>query len=342
MTGHTDAMPSELQCHLCGYDLRAHPPDGKCPECGASVEESRRLAAIPRRPAWRDSDPRWRRRMLAGAWVLVLLPLMDVLLTFGWASRVPMPRVFDFRGTVRTLDETLLSYRGLYQPLVFCIGVVLLFSKERGRRRGRWDWTRRWGVICSYAVLLISATGVLFIVSLVMVGIAAIFHSMPLRYQPALTPWFSNVSTAYLGYGPHPQTAASIALVAFSCVAILLACLPLFDALRSSGPKRAAAILVAPLGLFSLMHLAQVAQYCLGFARPTSTDVTQYGMYFCPGVLVRHIADFQFGAGMSGSVVNALVEAAKWCIVFAIAVWLTIARLTAWRHSFSCPSADAP
>ena len=66
---------ADLPCHRCGYDLRAHPPDGQCPECGASVAESRRLAAIPLRPAWRDSDPRWRRRILAGAWVLVLLPL---------------------------------------------------------------------------------------------------------------------------------------------------------------------------------------------------------------------------------------------------------------------------
>src|SRR6476619_8383546 len=91
---------TELPCHGCGYDLRAHPPDGKCPECGASVAEARRVAAIPRRPAWRESDPRWRRRMLAGAWVLVFLPLMDTLMASGWASKIPVPTVFDYRGTV--------------------------------------------------------------------------------------------------------------------------------------------------------------------------------------------------------------------------------------------------
>src|SRR3954451_20553140 len=80
-------------CHACGYDLRAHPPDGQCPECGASVAESRRLASIPRRPAWRDADPRWRRRIVAGAWLLVLLPLLNVLQTFKWASAVPVPPV---------------------------------------------------------------------------------------------------------------------------------------------------------------------------------------------------------------------------------------------------------
>src|SRR3954469_9898860 len=103
----TDATAAEIPCQRCGYDLRAHPPDGLCPECGASVTEARRLAAIPLRPAWRDSDPRWRRRMLAGMWILVLLPLMDALKAFGWASRLPGPTVLDYRGTVRTLDETL-------------------------------------------------------------------------------------------------------------------------------------------------------------------------------------------------------------------------------------------
>lgn len=72
-------MSIDLTCHLCGYDLRAHPPEGQCPECGASVAEARRLAAVPLRPPWRDSDPRWRRRVVAGAWVLVLLPLIGAL-----------------------------------------------------------------------------------------------------------------------------------------------------------------------------------------------------------------------------------------------------------------------
>ena len=94
-------------------DLRAQPGDGKCPECEASVAESRRWAAIPRRPAWRDSDPRWRRRMLAGVWILVLLPLMAALQTSGWAARVPVPNVFDSPGAARTLDETLLRYSGV-------------------------------------------------------------------------------------------------------------------------------------------------------------------------------------------------------------------------------------
>jgi len=143
MTEHDSAMPGQLPCHRCGYDLRAHPPDGICPECGASVAESRRLAAIPIRPAWRHSDPRWRRRLLAGVWILLLLPLMDTLREFNFAPHIPVPTLFDFRGTLCTLDDTLLFSTGLYTPVVFCIGIILLFSKERRPRPAPLDWTRR-------------------------------------------------------------------------------------------------------------------------------------------------------------------------------------------------------
>src|SRR5437660_8160164 len=114
MMAYTADMSADLPCHVCGYDLRAHPQDGKCPECGASIAESRRLAAIPRRPAWRDSDPRWRRRMLAGVWILVLLPLMEASQTLGWASSVRVPALLDIHHTGRTLDETFLYNLRVY------------------------------------------------------------------------------------------------------------------------------------------------------------------------------------------------------------------------------------
>jgi hypothetical protein len=330
MTAQTGEMSVDLPCHRCGYDLRAHPQDGKCPECGASVAESARLAAIPRRPAWRDSDPRWRRRMLAGAWLLVLLPLKDALKALDWASSLPVPTVFDYRGTVRALDDTLLCSMNVYQALVFCIGVVLLFSKERGRRRSRLNWTRRWGVLCSYVVLLLSAAEVFFIAALVLAGIAAAFHSMPLKYQPRVTQLFVDVSSGYLRYGAQPMGTAGVVLVAFSSIAILLACIPLFDALRSSGPKRAAAFLLAPLALFSLMYLAQAGRYGL-FSTATSADFYRLETYFRPDLLVENIASLATGLNGLGSGLNASgVEAVKWCIVLAIAVWLSIAQIAAW------------
>ena len=333
MTAQTIETSAELPCHRCGYDLRAHPADGECPECRASVAESRRVAAVPRRPAWRDSDPRWRRRILAGVWILALVPLVDVLKVSGWASRVPVPNVFGFPGAVRTLDETLLCTMNVYAPVAFCIGVVLLFFKERGRRAAQFDWTRRWGVACSYVALLLSATEVLFLLSLVSTGIAALFLNMALKYQPRVTPWFVEVSAGYLRYGPQPSDGSGVALAAFSSTAVLLACIPLYDALRSSGPKNLAAILVAPLALFALRYLALAGQYCLGFVGVTSTDLFRYRIYFWPELLATTLPGAQPMPGLSvaGSPAAYVVEPTKWCIVLAIAVWLTVAQLMAWR-----------
>jgi hypothetical protein len=333
MTPHAAAIPADLPCHGCGYDLRAHPPDGQCPECGASVAESRRLAAVQLRPPWRDSDPRWRRRVLAGAWMLVLLPLVDALRASGWASSVPVPTVFGSRGTVNTLQDTLLCFPGVYPALAFCIGVVLLFANERGRRRGRLDWTRRWGVLCCYVVLLLSATQFLYVAALVSVGIAAVFQSMPLAYQPGVTRSLVDWGTAYLRYGPNPQNAAGVVLVASSSIAILLACIPLVDALRSSGPKRLAAIVLAPLALFALIYLAQAARYFAAFGLSPVADLLPYGVYFRPELLAGQPATRLSGQSpWASEPVAFTTEAVKWCAVVAIAAWLSIAQLGAWRR----------
>lgn len=41
-------LPSEFPCAQCGYDLRGkeHDDHAKCPECGTSVAESKRLNAL--------------------------------------------------------------------------------------------------------------------------------------------------------------------------------------------------------------------------------------------------------------------------------------------------------
>jgi hypothetical protein len=294
---------------------------------------------MPLRPAWRDSDPRWRRRVLAGAWLLVLLPLVDVLQATGWASSVPVPTLFDSKGVVRTLDETFLCQVGTYPPVVFCIGVVLLFAKERGRRRGPWDWTRRWGVVCSYVALLLSTTQVLYLCALVATGIAANLQSIPPRFQPRATQWFVDVSTNYMWYGPQPSVAAGVVLVTSSSVAVLLACFPLYDALRSSGPKRFAAIPLAPLAFFALMHLLQAGRYWLatrfwlGMQGLTPADLYLYSVYFSPVLLLSPIAGLPPALGISGSPVGALVEALKWLSILAVAVWLTVAQRAARRQN---------
>lgn len=332
MTAHTDEISAELPCHVCGYDLRAHPAEGKCPECGSSVAEARRVAGIPRRPLWRESDARWRRRVLLGVWLWVLLPLVEFLKAFEWTSGIRVPAVFQVGGYARRLDETFLATLRIFPLLIFCMGAGLIFSKERGRRRGRLDWTRRWGVFGSYLVLLLGAAQSLFISALVLAGVASLFLSMPPKFQPGVTGLFINMSAAWLRYGFYPKEASYIVFVVFSAIVVLLACVALFDALRSCGSKRMAAILLAPLVFFALMHLWEVARYCLGSSAAEDRDLYWLAIYFQPEILANKIAGAPVWGLQGTSRGDVLAEEAKWCVVFGIAIWLTIAQVLTWRR----------
>ncbi len=335
VTAESDrAMSEELPCHGCGYDLRAHPEEGVRPECGASVAEARQWAAIPRRPAWNESDPRWRRRMLAGVWVLVLIPLMDLLQKLGWASLVPVPTFLN--SGPFSLEETFLCSMGVYPLILFCIGTVLFFSKERGHRPSRLDWTRRWGIICTYVVALLSTAITLFMPALVLAGISAIFMAMPLKYQPGVTPLFGELGWIYLRYGPLPKGITYCVLVTFSWMTILLACVPLWEALCSSGSKRFAKILLAPLALFALMNIAEAGLLAIGYLPLSLADpFFRLGPYFRPAALVWNTAGFRWALGWIVTPQPGLnliaVEVIKWSIIFAIAVGLSVAQLAAWR-----------
>jgi hypothetical protein len=235
--------------------------------------------------------------MLAGVWILVLLPLMLVLTAVPETASLPIPNVLGLPGRLR-LDETLLSDMSVYESLIFCVGAALLFSKERGRRRDRFDWTRRWGVICTYVVLLLSAAELLLLCALVLTAIGAVFMALPLKYQPRATPLFVDVGTFYLHYGPYPHDIVVVVTVMFSSMVILLACVPLFNALRSSGPRQFAAILVVPLALFSLIHAGQAFLYSIGIVSTANwTDVWMLGTYFRPYVLVKFAAGALAGYG---------------------------------------------
>jgi len=269
--------------------------------------------------------------MLAATWVLLLMPFIDAVKDFGWASKVTIPNVFHFPGAL-TLDDTLFCWSGV-SPLVFCIGVVLLFSKERGRRRSQFDWTRRWGVLCSYLVLLLSAVQFFFIAALVMAGIAAIFVAIPAKYQPHTTQFFVNVSTTYIRYAPHPSYHTQAILVVVSSITVLLACAPLFNALSSTGPRRLALAILAPLAFFSVIHLAQIVHsYIVGPSRALPAAINN-SVYFYSDLLIGQFAGRPAPLSLSGLEFGAfVVEATKWCVILAVAVWLSIAQLAAWRR----------
>ena len=113
---------------------------------------------------------------------------------------------------------------------------------------------------------------------------------MPLKNQPGVTDLFARLSTGYLRYGPAPGIYTGVVSAAFASAAVLLACVPLYDALRSCGPKRLAAILVAPLGLFAMVHLGQVARACMGDASVSLGDASRHELYFWPKLLVVRAA----------------------------------------------------
>jgi hypothetical protein len=211
---------------------------------------------------------------------------------------------------------------------------VLLFAKERGRRRNKLDWTRRWGILCTYVVLLLRAAELLLLCALVLTAIGAVFMALPLKYQPRATPFFVDVGTFYLHYGPYPHDIVVVVTVMFSSMVILLACVPLFNALRSSGPRQFAAILVVPLALFSLIHAGQAFLYSIGIVSTANwTDIWMLGTYFRPYLLVKFAAGAVAGYFPSGlMLIESLVETAKWLIILTIAIWLSIAQIAAYRH----------
>lgn len=51
-------------CVQCGYDLRGLPHEGRCPECGASIEAARVERTLS------NADPRWLWRLNVAAWLV--------------------------------------------------------------------------------------------------------------------------------------------------------------------------------------------------------------------------------------------------------------------------------
>ena len=119
----------------------------------------------------------------------------------------------------------------------------------------------------------------------------------------------------------------AVAPVTSACV-ILLACFPIYDALRCSGSRKLALILLVPLALISLWQIWGAVHWYLNL--PWSGDYTP-PMFFFDDFLLPSLTNGQIG-GRTLLLALAL-EAAKWLIFFAIAIWLTVEQARAWRKS---------
>lgn len=326
-----DPAPAELFCHRCGYDLRVQPVDGVCPECATPVADSVRVGQLPRRPAWRHSDPRWRRRLLIGLWLLVLLPVFRMV-----PLEIPIPTVFDYRGVVQTLADT--EFPRIAADILFCVGIVLLFSQERFRRPHLLDRTRSIGVIGAYAVTLLVFSGILFIWALVAVGIGALFVSMPLKYQPSITPLWNEVWPIVLRHGPHPGARAALGSMLIASTLVLLACVPVYLALRSTGLRILAYVIVAPTFTIAL---GQAAAAALTLTKVHAFELVLSWHYYDPVQVADTLSAFisgddsqaEFAALLrqfGNSSTNYTLELTKWLSLLVLTLWLTAAQFRTW------------
>lgn len=337
-------MPTELHCAKCGYDLRSQPADGVCPECATPVDESARIAALPLRPSWAESDPRWRRRVLAGLWVLLLVPLPVILLQ----AMPPYDRSAPYGFWDAFRDYYIESYVSMvYSTLAFCVGTVLLFARERGCRPRWLDTLRRWATLGPYLVLLAGLGAVAGVTLLVLTGIDA-------QINPPGDAAFRQFAR---GAGQKWSEWSFRAMQPLAAAVVVLAGVVLLDALHRAGAILLGRAMVIVGVLTITPGLVVWACYVAGL--PWANEVVFWEPFFQPHTLGDALIGWLYWAGRAYNYVHPYdgfittasplrepsnltawaihvtagpLELAKWTLVLLVAARLTGAQVRAWRR----------
>lgn len=146
------AIDLSIPCSSCQYNLRGLQSDGRCPECGSSIDRSivlwkHKLAGILE--PLESADPRWIRSLMEGAaWILLSLLLILIL------ACAP-PWVFEWKSTQRTVTLGVAC-----SILIICsLGVWKLTTPEPDGRRFV-SWEMRLVIrICAAIVLMTPIVG---------------------------------------------------------------------------------------------------------------------------------------------------------------------------------------
>lgn len=114
------AILRDMTCGTCGYNLRGLSPDGRCPECGHPIEESRydpRLAA---------ADPRWLRAIRTGVTMLLVSELASTTtkllgrtITFADSYYYALLVLWFIGGTLYSLGSWIVAWRDRACPPMF-------------------------------------------------------------------------------------------------------------------------------------------------------------------------------------------------------------------------------
>ena len=117
--GHSDSIPGDVECSVCGYNLRTMSILGACPECGNAVLRSVEFC--------RHLDRLNCKRLFWGSILLGLFPAFD--LAARWWVRL-----------IVTLDRPFFLAIGfghiIWNATCLCLGIVLL-ARSKPHQRGR-------------------------------------------------------------------------------------------------------------------------------------------------------------------------------------------------------------